>query len=274
MKKLSILIAVLAIFTLLGLASCGGGQAKLKDGVYFAQDTAFDDHGWRPQVILTVKGGKITQAEWNGVPNIAGAQDKKAYSRSGAYGMEKIAKQGSWDTQAVATEAYLVKTQNLKPSFNAEGKTDVISGASMTVDVFFTLANAALKNAPVAKGSYKDGWFYAESDNFDPETTWKDTVLVTVVNGTIVDVLWNGISSDTSLASKIIESTEGRYGMEKIAKQGSWHDQAKRVEDAIVKSGNPASIPVKADGSTDAISGATIHVTAVPLAIKALAAAK
>ena len=41
-----------------------------------------------------------------------------------------------------------------------------------------------------------------------------------------------------------------------------------------VAAGDPAKIPLKADGTTDAITGATLHPTAVSLAIDALKAAR
>ena len=62
--------------------------------------------------------------------------------------------------------------------------------------------------------------------------------------------------------------------MEKAAKKGAWNIQAKAVQDAIIKAQDPAKIAVKADGTTDAISGASIHVTAVALASEALKAAR
>jgi len=120
----------------------------------------------------------------------------------------------------------------------------------------------------------KDGWFYAEQPSFDAKTGWKDSVLVTVVNGTVVDVLWNGTNKDTSKKSKLVESVEGRYGMAKAAKKGEWDVQAKAVADAIVKAQDPSRIAIKADGTTDAISGATLRPTAVILAVEALKPAR
>ena len=251
-------------------------QVKAKDGVYFAQGDSFGSSGWKSQVVLEVRGGKIVRAEWNGVSNIAGATDKKSWAKAGNYGMAKAAKQGEWDKQAAAAEAWLVKTQDVGfKGLNKDGKTDAISGASITLTEFFTLANKALSSAPVAKGMYaKDGWYYKESADFDPKSGWKETILVTVVNGTVVDVLWNGISKDASKKSKLVEAVEGRYGMAKAAKKGEWHIQAAAVQDAIIKAQDPAKIAVKADGYSDAISGASIHVTGVALAAEALKAAR
>jgi len=61
--------------------------------------------------------------------------------------------------------------------------------------------------------------------------------------------------------------------MAKAAKKGEWNVQAAAVEAAILKAQDPATINVRKDGTSDAISGASIHVTAVFLAVEALKAA-
>jgi major membrane immunogen (membrane-anchored lipoprotein) len=272
--KRALLVAVLLALAFAGVAF---GQVKAKDGVYFAQDSDFAPQGgWKDQVVVTVAGGKITSVIWNGVSNL-GVADKKTVAASGGYGMKKASKLGKeWNEQAAAVEAYLVKTQDVGfGKFTASGSTDAITGASLTVKGFFALVNKALASAPVAKGIYrKDGWYFKEQADFDKNTGWKDSVLVTVVNGTVVDVLWNGTSSDAKKKSKLVEAREGRYGMAKVAKQGEWDVQAAAVQAAIVKAQDPAKIPLKPDTTTDAITGASIHATAVVLAVEALKPAR
>jgi major membrane immunogen (membrane-anchored lipoprotein) len=273
MKRI-IACAIILSFALAGVAF---GQVKARDGVYFAQDENFAPQGgWKEQVVLTVAGGKITSVNWNGVSNL-GVADKKTVAAAGGYGMKKASKLGlEWDQEAANVEAYLLKTQN--PGFNKikqDGTTDAISGASLHVGVFYALVNKALTAGPVARGIYrKDGWFFKEQLAFDAQSGWKDSVLLTVVNGTIVDVLWNGISKDAKKKSKLVEALEGRYGMAKAAKKGEWNVQAAAVQAAILKAQDPAKINVRSDGTSDAISGASIHVTAVGLAVEALKAAR
>jgi major membrane immunogen (membrane-anchored lipoprotein) len=274
MKRNIALTLVLSVF----FAGLAFGQVKAKDGIYFAQDDQFaKDSGWKEEVILTVKGGKITTAIWNGVSN-AGVADKLTVVAAGGYPMVKAGKaKAEWDAQAKTVQDYLVKTQDV--AFNkysdAEGRTDAISGASIHVKAFFGLVAKALASPAVPKGIYKkDGWFFQAQSDFDAKTGWKDSVLVTVVNGTIVDVLWNGVSNDKTKKSKLVTDLAGGYGMEKAAKKGAWNVQAKAVQDAIIKAQDPALIALKADGTTDAISGASIHPTAVSLAVEALKAAR
>jgi major membrane immunogen (membrane-anchored lipoprotein) len=267
----------LALIISVALVSAAFGQVKAKDGVYFAMDKDFaKDSGWKDEVVLTVKGNKITSVTWNGVSN-TGVADKLAIIPLGGYPMVKFGKaKAEWDVQAKAVQDYLIKTQDVGFSkFNAEGQTDAISGATIHVKGFFALVNAALAAGPVAKGIYKkDGWYFAQQADFDKNTTWRDSVLITVVNGRIVDVLWNGVSNDKTKKSKLVEDLAGKYGMEKAAKKGAWNVQAKAVQDAILKVQDPAKIALKADGTTDAVSGASIHATAVILAIEALKSAR
>jgi len=262
---------------IVGLTGAAFGQVKAADGVYFAQEDAFAPQGgWREQVVLTVAKGKITSVNWNGTSNLGGA-DKKTVAAAGGYGMKAASKLGlEWNQEAANVEAYLVKTQDVGFSkFKQDGTTDAITGASIHVQGFFALVTRALAAPPVPRGIYKkDGWYFKEQATFDAQTGWKDSVLVTVVNGTMVDVLWNGTYKDKTKKSKLVEAVEGRYGMAAAAKKGEWNVQAKAIQDAIVKAQDPAKISVKADGTSDVISGASIHVTAVGLAVEALKAAR
>ncbi|MEN6296427.1 MAG: FMN-binding protein [Rectinema sp.] len=271
MKKILMLAA--AFIAVSGIAFAQVDLSKVKDGVYFAEDKSFSSSGWKEQVILEVSKGKIVSAEWNGISNLPGVADKKTYAAAGKYGMVKGSKiKAEWDAQAKAAEEYLVKTQNVNfNKFDANGHTDAISGATLNVKAFFDLVQEAFKSSPVAKGSYKDGWYYAEEPNFD-KSGWKNTVVITIVNGSIVDLLWNGISKDPQAKSKYVQSQTGTYKMN--AKNGEWYVQADRVAQAIVKAGDPSKLPVKADGKTDAVSGVSITVPVLPLAVEALKTAK
>jgi major membrane immunogen (membrane-anchored lipoprotein) len=252
-------------------------QVRAGNGIYFAEDNGFATQGgWKEQVVVTVAGGKITKVIWNGVSDL-GLPDRKTVAAAGGYGMKKASKLGlEWDKEAAAVEAYLLKSQNPAfDKFNQDGTTDAISGASLHVWIFYDLLKKALAAGPVVRGLYKtDGWFFKEQADFDKDTGWKESVLITVVNGTIVDVIWNGLNKSPGLKSKLIEAQSGRYNMGKTAKKGEWNVQAAAVQAAILKAQDPAKIPVKPDGTTDAVSGASIHVTAISLAVEALKAAR
>ncbi len=271
MKKRVIALALVA--ALVGSVTVGA-QAKPKDGLYYAEEPSFQASGWKSQVVLEVKGGKIVAANWNGIGN-KGLMDKKSEAAAGRYGMVKASKLGKeWHEQAAAVEKYLVDSQDVNFSRYAtpDGTTDAIAGASLKVKEFFDLAKAALAAGPVAKGSYKkDGWFYAKSPAFD-KSGYAATALVTVVNGRIVNASWNALHKDGG-DSKLVRATKGVYKMG--AKEGEWHVQAARVEAALLKQQDPAKIAVRADGKTDAISGVSITVNEfIAVSSEALKAAK
>jgi len=253
--------------------------AKYEDGIYFAQEDGFaGSSGWKYVVTIEVKDGKIIKAGWNGAHKNGGT-DKKTRSASGEYGMKANGgAQAEWHEQAGLVEAYLLETQDPKAITytNAEGNTDAISGASIHVKEFFTLAEKALANSPVGKGQYKDGAYHAEDKAFDEKSGWKNTVDLTIINGYIVAADWNGIHKDGG-DDKDTQSADGRYGMKAYGgAKAEWHEQAALAEAYLLEKQDPTAIAyTNAEGNTDAISGASIKVKEFfTLAEEALASAK
>ena len=251
MKKSGIIVlfCIMAAATLMAQAP--------KDGIYFAQEAAYTG-GMKNQVVLKVQGGKIASANWNVVSYAAGQADLKSAAGKGGGA-------ATWAENAKKAEDALVSSQN--------ANTTSVNGvaANFQVAPFFNLAKQALASAPVSKGSYnKDGWYFAETPADSYST--RNTALITVVNGTIVDVLWNGIINYQGLnPSKFITSSEGKYPMG----TQQWHKMAELGAQALVKAGDPSKIPVKSDGKTDAISGCTLSVKEfLDAATKALEGAK
>jgi major membrane immunogen (membrane-anchored lipoprotein) len=226
-----------ALLVLIG-AAIAAAQTPA-DGFYFAQARQYSG-GWRDQVVLRVQGGKITAANWNSVGMGAGLRDRDA-----------VAAERTWSTWTARVEQALVADQNTNAT--------AVTGVTNPVAPFFELVRAALAAGPVPKGIYnKDGWYYGEASAVDGFQT-RNTVLITVVNGTIKDVLWNGILQIQGVdPSKIITSAAGKYPM--TAPQGAWHLQATRAAAELVRLQNPASFTVKSDGTTDAITGVSIQV--------------
>lgn len=271
MSKRILTLALIA--ALVGVVSVGA-QAKPRDGFYYAEEAEYQASGWKGQVVLEVKGGRIVAANWNATNN-KGIQDKKTESAAGRYGMAKASKLGKeWHEQAAVVEKYLIDNQDVNFSRykDAGGTTDAISGASVKVKEFFDLAKAALAAGPVARGSYKkDGWFYAKAPSFD-RNGFASTALVTIVNGRIVNANWNALHKDGG-DSKFVRAQKGTYKMN--AKQGEWHVQAPRVEAALIAQQDPAKISVKTDGKTDAVSGVSITIGEfITVANEALKAAR
>jgi major membrane immunogen (membrane-anchored lipoprotein) len=241
MKRI-IIGVVMAVFCIAALAA-----QTYTDGFYFAQDAW--NNNMKNQLVLEVKSGKIISAKWNIISLNPGQRDLKTMAQM----PDAAAAQKNWAGQAAALEAHLVSTQSTK-------NVSVAGGPANPKPVFDLAANAlSKKTAIVAKGNYsKDGWFYAEDTETDDWHT-KNTVLVTIVNGTIVDVFWNGIlvgMHSSVNPSKMITSRANQYPMEGSKRR--WDQQADQASAELVKVQNPALIKLKQDGHIDGISGVSI----------------
>ena len=250
--------------------------AAYADGIYFAQEDGFGSTGWKYMATITVDGGKIVSADWNGA-NVNGGEDKKSVSSKGRYNMVAFGgAQAEWHEQAERAEAYLVETQDPAAITytDDEGHTDAISGVSIHVAEFFNLAEEAMAAGPAGRGPYTDGHFHAEQPEFSG-SGWKYAVDLTVVNGNIVAASWNGASTDGGTLKKV-RSESGAYGMVAYGDaQAEWHEQAAAAEAYLLETQDPAAITYSDDeGHTDAIAGVSIHVTEFfELAAEALASA-
>ncbi|MEC0370934.1 FMN-binding protein [Paenibacillus chibensis] len=248
-------------------------SGSYKDGTYFAEGTMDEKSGWQPYVVLSVEGGKITKADWNYV-SAKGGPDKKTLDKAGKYGMKAGGGSTEWYEQAEKAEQYLIEKQDPAAiTVKDDGKTDAISGVSIHVKDFTNLSEEALSAGPAAAGTYKDGSYHAEGDAFDKESGWKSTVDITVANGKIIYAYFSGVNAKGE--DKQTVSKEGKYGMKAGGAQAEWHEEAIKAQDYLIEKQDPAAITLKDDGTTDAISGVTIHVKDyVTLAQKALDQAK
>jgi len=276
MKKLGIvLVSMLFALSLISFIGCGGnGEGETaqnetesgapksyEDGFYFAQEDGFSEKtGWKYVVMLTVEDGKITEATWNGAHKSAG-EPKVAQSKSGAYGMVKNGgAQSRWYEQAAKAEQYLLDKQDPTAITYTtdEGHTDAISGVSIHVIEFFSLAEKALENGPVGKGPYKDGHFHAEGEEFSHG--WKDVVDLTVLGGRIVAANFNALPEEGEMA-KEESSMEGEYGMvENGDAQAPWHEQTNKAEAHLLETQDPTAVEFNDEGVADAISGVSITI--------------
>ena len=117
-----------------------------KDGAYHAEESEFN-HGWKGTVDITVVFGKIVAVNWNALPE-EGDVDKKTASEEGTYVLAEGAV-SQWYEQAMATEAYLISTQDPEQIEykDEEGHTDAIAGVTVHVNDFYQLVNEALAGA-------------------------------------------------------------------------------------------------------------------------------
>ena len=117
--------------------------AVLADGTYEAK-AAEASNGYTDQVTITVADGKITEVNWEAV-----AEDgslKSVLSENGEYVMTEDGP--TWAEQSKALADALIENQSLTfLNPNAEGKTDAVSGVSISVNGFISLAQQCLDQA-------------------------------------------------------------------------------------------------------------------------------
>ncbi|WP_025701386.1 hypothetical protein, partial [Paenibacillus forsythiae] len=237
-----------------------GDAAKYQDGVYYGTIPADEKTGWQTYAILTVEGGKITKVDWNGF-NVNNAGDlKKKVSEDGKYGLvAKGGAQAEWHEQAAKAEAFLIEKQDPAAlTFDAEGKTDAVSGVSIHVNDLVQAAQAALAAGQAQPGAYKDGGYHAQGE-MDAKSGWASTVDLSVANGNIVAVKFSGVDKDGNDKQQF--SKDGKYGMKEKnpSAQAEWHEEAVKAQQYYLA--NQAAAPAfNAEGKTDAISGVTISV--------------
>jgi len=140
MKRLVSLALVLVLAA--SLVACGS-SAGYKDGTYTADGTEFHN-GWKDHVEVTISGGKITSVVYNPVGEEGG--DKATASKEGNYVMTDNGP--LWHEQAESFAKYVVDNQGVdKLVLNDEGKTDAISGVSISLNGAADLVKQCLEQA-------------------------------------------------------------------------------------------------------------------------------
>ena len=118
-------------------------ELVLQDGTYEAKGQA-DDSGFADQVTMTVKDGKITEVNWDSIGE--DGSKKSVLSESGEYVMTEDGP--TWAEQAKALTEALVENQDLTfLTMDEQGKTDAVSGVSISVGGFAALAEQCLNEA-------------------------------------------------------------------------------------------------------------------------------
>lgn len=103
--------------------------------------------GWKPTVEVTVSNGAVSAVKFTGVDK--DGNDKQQFSKDGKYGMKEKnpSALAEWHEEVAKAEQYYIDNKGAAPAFNAEGKTDAISGVSISVGEYWTLAEKALEQA-------------------------------------------------------------------------------------------------------------------------------
>ncbi|HZJ83723.1 MAG TPA: FMN-binding protein [Clostridia bacterium] len=123
-------------------------EQEYKDGTYTAEEKDFADSGWKDNVTVEIKEGKIASVVWNSTHKDGGV-DKITASKNGDYGMvENGGAVAEWHEQAEKAESYLIEKQDPNAlAVKDDGLTDAVAGVTMHVDGFVELVEEALAQA-------------------------------------------------------------------------------------------------------------------------------
>ena len=224
--------------------------AVFADGTYEAKGEPMD--GFTDQVNMTVKDGKITEVVWESVGE--DGSKKSVLSESGEYVMTEDGP--TWKEQAEAMAAALVENQSLDfAALDEQGKTDAVSGVSISVGGFVNLAEQCMKEAAGITETpvLQDGTYEAKGE---PADGYTDQVNMTVKDGKITEVVWESVGEDGSKKSVLSES--GEYVMTENGP--TWKEQAEAMAAALVENQSLDFAELNEQGKTDAVSGVSISV--------------
>lgn len=135
MKKIVSLLVVSLLLVLVA-AGCSSKSGAYKDGTYNAAQSQFDSHGWKGQIEITVKGGKITDVLYNEV-------DKNGkFKRDDADYASKMKAKNNITPKEVDEKLQQSLIDKQDPA-----SVDTVTGATESSKTFKELAQEALKNA-------------------------------------------------------------------------------------------------------------------------------
>ena len=224
--------------------------AVLEDGTYEVKGEPMD--GYTDQISMTVKEGKITEVVWESVGE--DGSKKSVLSETGEYVMTEDGL--TWKEQAEVMAAALVENQSLEfANLNEQGKTDAVSGVSISVGGFVNLAEQCMKEAAglTQTLALQDGTYEAKGT---PADGYTDQVTMTVKEGKITEVAWESVGEDGS--KKSVLSENGEYVMTEDGL--TWKEQAEAMAAALVENQSLEFANLNEQGKTDAVSGVSISV--------------
>ena len=227
---------------------------ELKDGTYESKAETPDNNGFTDEVTLTVKDGKIAEVNWEAVG--ADGSTKSVLSENGEYVMTEDGL--TWKEQAEALTKAVVENQSLSfLNLDEQGKTDAVSGVSISIGGFTALAEKCLKEAAGITQTLelKDGTYEAKAEAAD-NNGFMDQVTMTVADGKITEVNWDAIGEDGS--AKSVLSENGEYVMTEDGL--TWKEQAEALANALIENQSLDFLQVNEQGKTDAVSGVSISV--------------
>ena len=184
-------------------------DAALSDGTYEAKAAAPDSNGFTEQLSLTVENGAVTAVVWDAIAE--DGSKKSILSENGEYTMTEDGP--TWKEQSEALAQALIENQSLDfLTTDDQGKTDAVSGVSISVNSFITLASDCLNQAagiPNGDASSETASGDAASTNLDSgSNASEETTAEASQDGTQVDAVSGATISSTAAVTGINQAYE------------------------------------------------------------------
>ncbi len=236
----------------------------LVDGIYFAEEKEFDSSDYKTIVTIAVTDGKISELVIDAYKE--DGTTKRSAVESGEYDMSVAGSEKTWTEQADLFAEYIISTQETSVEVDGEGKTDAVSGVTISIDGYMNLVNEALASEPVTaelevgndEVTLNPGSYTVEADGFDSSTGFKDTLtLIVDENGMISEVIIDAYKEDGTTKRSAVEN--GEYDMSVAGSEKTWTEQADLFAEYVVAN-QSNSVAMDDEGKTDAVSGVTISV--------------
>ena len=230
--------------------------AVFQDGTYEAKADGPDENGYTGQVSMTVQDGKITEVNWDCVD--AEGNSKSVLSENGEYVMTEDGL--TWAEQSEALAKAVIENQSLDfLTMDEQGKTDAVSGVSISIGEFVDLSEQCMRQAAgladTSSTALQDGTYEAKADGPD-ENGYTGQVSVSVQDGKITEVNWDCVDAEGN--SKSVLSENGEYVMTEDGL--TWAEQSEALAKAVIENQSLDFLTMDEQGKTDAVSGVSISI--------------
>lgn len=139
-----------------GNQSGGGSGGTMKDGTYDVEAEEADENGFKPIAKVTIQDGQVYAVTFDALKE--DGTSKKALSESGQYGMKaKGNSQGEWHEEIALLQKAIVEKGVNNIAVNGEGKTDTVTGCTISVGPYIELVMKAEEEAKSSGGSQSGG---------------------------------------------------------------------------------------------------------------------
>lgn len=173
--------------------------SPLQDGTYALTETDYDENGWKATERITVKGGKITKADYNYVN-----KDGKVKTDDDNY------QKNMSDKVGVGPKDYVPQLNKALVDKQDAKQVEIVSGATHSSEKFINYSQQLIQKAQAGDTTeikidtgapLEDGEYKLTEKNLDTNG-WKTYINMTVKGGKITKVDYNNVNADGKLKSE------------------------------------------------------------------------